>query len=849
VIVPLVDDICAFLGRALRRLRSAQDSPAPPRRSAGLRSLPAAARAFVVSIIVLAVIAAAAFIPREVPDLRLFIPLLLGSVIASSMKLKLPVGTGSSNLSISYTFDFATLLLLGTGPASVVAACSALAQSRIATSKHNPTFRVFFNMAALVLTVQAAGATFTFAGGQTGTFDLLALARPLVAAALAYYLANSVIVATAVALSSGDVPWKVWHTNFLWTAPSYFVGAGAAAAGIAFLRTEHGWFVPLLAAPVYLTFRSYRMYLDRIRYEKQHNEEVLRLLDAARRSEQRYALAAAGSNDGLWDWDIPNDALYCSDRWKLMFGLSPETAVATCDDWFEYVIEDDRAGLRKALDLHLGGESPHFEHEYRVRHVNGEVKSVLCRGIAVRDETGRPIRMAGSQTDITEWRRVQETLAKAARHDPLTGLPNRMLFGELLQREMARTNRMPERRYAVLFIDLDGFKLVNDSLGHLVGDHFLIAIAQRLQSRLRPGDSLARLGGDEFAVLVADISGSDDVTIVAERMQKALADPFEVQGHEIYASASIGIVLADDQYRSVSDLLRDADTAMYRSKAAGRGGYELFDPTMHASAMNRLTLETDLRRAVERNEFVVFFQPIVELITSEVCGFEALVRWRRPSGELASPAEFIAVAEETGLIVPMTSFVLREAARQVASWQAMFGRPNLYVSVNISPKLFARSDLVEQVAAAMEESGITPGTLCLELTESVLMKHSETVNQNFERLRQLHVPLYLDDFGTGYSSLSYLQKFPVDALKLDRSFVARFGTEEDSSIATVIATLARELGIGLIAEGVETELQAEQLLALECPHAQGALFSRPLAGPEVEKLLWEVGASGLAAAS
>ena len=846
--VPLVHTVRECLGRVLRPLRSAEDRAAVPQ-PAGIRALPIPARIFVVSVIVGAAASGVAHLSRELPDLRLFIPLLLGSVIASSMKLKLPVGAGSSNLSISYTFDFATLLLFGTGPASVVAACSALAQSRIATSKHNPTYRVLFNMAALVLTVQAAGTTFTFVGGRAGMVDLLELAKPLVAAALAYYLANSTIVATVVALSSGDAPWKVWHTNFLWTAPSYFVGAGAAAAGIALLHTEHGWFVPLLGAPVYLTFRSYRMYLDRIRYEKQHNEEVLRLLDAARQSEQRYALAAAGSNDGLWDWDIPNDTLYCSDRWKLMFGLSPDTSVSTFQEWLNYVVDEDRAGLRKALDLHLGGESPHFEHEYRVRDVNGDLKSVLCRGIAVRDETGRPVRMAGSQTDITEWRRVQETLAKAARHDPLTGLPNRTLFGELLQREMARTTRMPERRYAVLFIDLDGFKLVNDSLGHLIGDHFLIAIAQRLQSRLRPGDSLARLGGDEFAVLVADISGSDDVTIVAERMQKALADPFEVQGHEIYASASIGIVLADDQYKSVSDLLRDADTAMYRSKAAGRGGYELFDPTMHASAMNRLTLETDLRRAVERSEFVVFFQPIVELITSEVCGFEALVRWKRPSGELASPAEFIAVAEETGLIVPMTTFVLREAARQIAAWQTMFGRPNMYVSVNISPKLFARPDLVEQVASAVQQSGITPGTLCLELTESVLMKHSETVNRNFERLRALHVPLYLDDFGTGYSSLSYLQKFPVDALKLDRSFVARFGTEEDSSIATVIATLARELGIGLIAEGVETELQAEQLLALECPHAQGTLFSRPLAGPEVEKLLWEVGASGLAAAS
>jgi diguanylate cyclase (GGDEF)-like protein/PAS domain S-box-containing protein len=824
--------------------------PAESQKSATLKALPAPARVFVVSVIALAGILVVVDAPRTIPDLRVFILLLLGSCIASGMKLKLPLGTSSSNLSISYTFDFATLLLLGTAPATFVAGFSAYAQTRFLAAKRNPTFRVLFNISALIVTVQAAGATFTFLGGHSGNeFDLIQIGKPLVATALVYYLANSVLVATAVALATKQKPWSVWHSNFLWTAPSYFVGAGAAAGCIVMFRGQHGWLVPLAAAPVYLTFRSYRVYLDRISSEKRHNEEVLRLLDAARQSEQRYALAAAGSNDGLWDWDIPKDALYCSERWKLMFGLSAETKITTFHEWLEYVLDDDRAGLRKALETHLAGETPHFEHEYRVRHVNGEVRSVLCRGIAVRDESGRPVRMAGSQTDITEWRRVQETLAKAARHDPLTGLPNRMLFGELLQREMGRASRTPNRRYAVLFIDLDGFKLVNDSLGHLVGDQFLVAIAQRLQSRLRPVDALARLGGDEFAVLVCDINGSDDVTVVAERMQEALAEPFDIQGHEIYASASIGIVLGGDQYKSVSDLLRDADTAMYRSKSAGRGGYEMFDPAMHASAMNRLTLETELRRAVERDEFVVFFQPIVELLTSEVCGFEALVRWQRPGGSLAMPVEFIGVAEETGLIVPMTSYVLREAARQVAAWQKLFDRPNLYVSVNISSKLFARPDLIEEVEQAMTQSGIVPGTLCLEITESVLMKHSETVNRNFERLRQMRVPLYMDDFGTGYSSLSYLQKFPVDALKLDRSFVARLGTEDDCPIANVIATLARELGIGLIAEGVETEVQAEQLVALECPHAQGTLFSEPLAGAEVEKLLWEAGSRGLAAAS
>jgi predicted signal transduction protein with EAL and GGDEF domain len=363
-----------------------------------------------------------------------------------------------------------------------------------------------------------------------------------------------------------------------------------------------------------------------------------------------------------------------------------------------------------------------------------------------------------------------------------------------------------------------------------------MGIAQRLQSRLRAGDALARLGGDEFAVLITDINGADDVRVITQRMQDALAEPFDIQGNEIYASASIGIVLGSQQYRSVADLLRDADTAMYRSKAAGRGGYEMFDPAMHASAMNRLTLETELRRAVERDEFLVTYQPIVELLSSEICGFEALVRWARPGGAIAMPAQFISVAEETGLIAPITSFVLKEACEQVAAWQKTFGRP-LYVSVNISSKLFARPEFTDEVETAILNSGMERGTLCLEITESVLLKHSEVVDRNFERLRQMEVPLYLDDFGTGYSSLSYLQRYPVDALKLDRSFVARLDTEEACPIANVVVTLARELGTGLIAEGVETVAQADRLLALDCPHAQGLLYSEPLPARGIEALL------------
>ena len=817
-------------------------------RNSGFMQMPAAGRIFVVGVILAATVAMIADRPRQMPNLAVFLSLLVASSLASGLKLRLPLGTSASNLSISYTFDFAALILLGTGPATIVAGFSAWTQSQFTANRRNPAYRIAFNIAALVLTVQAAGLTFESLGGQPGSFDVLATSRPLVATALVYYLVNTGLVGIAVALATRQRIWSVWNANFLWTAPSYFVGAGAAAGAISIWQGAHGWLLPLAAAPVYLTFRSYRVYVDRIASEKHHNAEAVRLLDAARRSEQRYALAAAGSNDGLWDWDVPADALYCSERWKLMIGLSPETSVANFDQWLKFVHDEDRSGLRAALDAHLAGQSPHFEHEYRVRHVTGDIRWVLCRGIAVRDELGRPIRMAGSQTDVTEWRRVQDTLARAARHDPLTGFPNRLLFGELLQHEIAQGTRSATPTYAVLFIDLDGFKLVNDSLGHLVGDDFLKGIARRLHAKLRPGDVLARLGGDEFAVLITNLGESDDVRVITERLLSALlTEPFNIQGNEIYASASMGIVFGGEQYKSCDDLLRDADTAMYRAKAAGRGTYEMFDPGMHASAMNRLTLETELRRAVERNEFVVYYQPIVALRSSKICGFEALVRWERPDGEVSMPAEFIGVAEETGLIVPMTYLVLRQACRQLAAWQEMLGE-DLYVSVNISSKLFTRPDFIDEIEAAMAASGLSPGSLKLEITESVFMKHSDIVDKNFDRLRAIPIALYLDDFGTGYSSLGYLQRYPVDALKLDQSFVARMATS-DCPIANVIVTLARELGIGLIAEGVETRTQSMQLLALHCPHAQGTLFSTPLPADEAEALLWRSSVRRLAAAS
>jgi diguanylate cyclase (GGDEF)-like protein/PAS domain S-box-containing protein len=836
-------------------LRSHEPAKGDASRATSLEHLPISASVFVIAVVAIACVVVIKEGPRQITHPTHFVALLAASVLASSLRLRLPLGTSASNLSISYSVDFAALLLIGREMTMLVAGVSAGAQSIFGTSRRNPAFRILFNAAALILTVQAAGVTFAYFGGHPGDLDLSSVAKPLVASALAYYLVNTCIVATAVGLAARQPVWHVWQTNFLWTAPSYFVGAGAAVAGVGLWQTSQWWLLPLAGAPVYLTFRSYRMYVDRIASEKRHKEEVLRLhgdtvaaLEAARRSEERYALAAAGSNDGLWDWDIPANSLYCSDRWKLLVGLEANADVSTHEQWLNYTHEEDRAGLVEALRAHLDNERAHFEHEYRVRQACGEIRWVLCRGIAVRDDAGRPVRMAGSLTDITEQRRIRDSLSQAARHDPLTDLPNRTLFGELLQRAIAQGARSSSHQYAVLFIDLDGFKLVNDSLGHIIGDRFLIAIAQRLQSQLRPGDSLARLGGDEFAVLAENFSTPEDVCAIAERLLGALAEPFRIADHELFGSASVGVVVGGAQYRAVDAVLRDADIAMYRAKADGRGGYELFDPDMHATALKRLTLETELRRAVERKEFSVFYQPIVELSTSKIIGLEALLRWKRPDGHIDSPAEFMAIAEETGLIVPLTSHVLVEACYQVSAWQQMFGRP-LHLSINVPSKLFTRASFVDEVETVLASSGLLPHSLQLEITETVLLTHSDVVDRNFERLHQIGVAVHLDDFGTGYSSLSYLQRYPVDALKLDRSFVARMGTHENDVVGGAIVKLARELGMGIIAEGVETVAHAEQLAALNCPHAQGYLFSEPLTASAVVPMLAKQWAPTLANAS
>lgn len=567
--------------------------------------------------------------------------------------------------------------------------------------------------------------------------------------------------------------------------------------------------------------------------EREQAEQSLRA------SEERYMLAARGANDGLWDWNLASSEVYYSPRWQQIFGYADGGIGTSPEEWMKRVHPDDRESLSSALEAHICGGTEHFEYEHRVQHANGDYLWVLARGLAIRDATGKALRMAGSFTDITDRKHAETQALHDALHDGLTGLPNRVLFTDRLQRLLARAERLAAHPFAVLFLDLDRFKTLNDSLGHAIGDQLLVATSERLRSCLRGQDTVARLGGDEFSILLEEVEDFSTVNMVVERIQQEFTRPFMLNGHEIYASASIGIALSNKNYCEAVEPLRDADTAMYRAKAAGRGGYAVFDEAMHTHALTLHETENDLRRAIERGELCVFYQPVINLADGNVIGFEALVRWRHPMRGLISPAEFIPIAEETGLIAALDSFVLQEASAQLARWQSEPGTiaPE-WISVNLSARGFAQRALADEIRQLLEATSLKPQQIRLEITESVLMADADLALRVLTELHGLGIRLSIDDFGTGYSSLGYLHRFPIHTLKIDRSFVGGAASGlSNLSITSTVITLAHSLGLEVIAEGIETAEQRAQLIALHCRYGQGFLFARPLPAAEAGALL------------
>ncbi len=562
--------------------------------------------------------------------------------------------------------------------------------------------------------------------------------------------------------------------------------------------------------------------------------ERKRTADALSESEERFALAVEGANDGIWDWNLATGHVYYSARFINIIGANGEAFGTSIEAWLAQILERDREAFQAALDEHLAGTTRYFEAEHRVGS-GDEARWILARGIAVRDEEGRPARLAGSITDISRRKSAEAQLLHDAMHDALTKLPNRALFMDHLDLSLRRFLRDDNKLFATLFFDLDRFKHINDSLGHAIGDQLLVEIGGRLKNCLRPGDTLARLGGDEFAILLNDIAGPTDAIYVAERVREQLEGAIQLEGHAVYTSASIGIAVSDLRYQRPEDILRDADLAMYRAKSEGNARYALFDTNMHEQALAQHRLETDLRRALERSEFVVYYQPIVAMDNGRVSGFEALLRWQQLDRGLVNPESFIDVAEETGLIIPIGWWVLEEACRKLSEWQRLFpADPPLSVSVNVSGRLFVTDDLTTRLAELLGRYQLADGSLRLEITENVVMDHGELAMSALHGLRELGVQLHIDDFGTGYSSLSYLQRFQYDSLKIDRSFVRSMSEKVDSSaIVEAIVNLGNTLGMRVIAEGVETPEQVNRLRAMRCPEAQGFWFSRPMAEADV----------------
>ena len=545
-----------------------------------------------------------------------------------------------------------------------------------------------------------------------------------------------------------------------------------------------------------------------------------------REREERLSLAVEASLDVVWDWDLRKNQLHLSPAWRNLLALEAPL-LGLPADWLERVHPEDTAPLRAAIASHLEGRTPAFDHEHRVRHGGGEWRWLHARGAAQRDAAGTALRIAGLMSDVTRHRSMVERMAHDARHDALTGLPNRTLFLDLLRHSFYRTRRHEDYRFAVLFIDIDHFKMVNDAFGHEAGDQLLQQITRRLESCLRQGDTLARHGGDEFTMWLDDVRGSADAMRVADRVHEGMREPFEVGGGQrVHSSASIGIAVGSSLYQKAEEVLRDADVAMYRAKALGKARTAVYQRDTGEGSLAHVQLETDLRSAILRNELLIHYMPIVDVQTGKVRGLEALARWQHPRLGLVQPAKFLGMAIETGLIVSIDQWVLQNASHQLHDWRRdIASAAKLSLSVNFSQKLLEQSDLGAQIERVLHEWKLAPGDLNLDINEGTLPPDNGT--DMFIELHRRGLKLHMDDFGTGQSWLRHLYKAEVDTVKLDRSFIAG-SADRDRQVLGRIVSIARDLGKTVIAEGVETKEQAQLVREVGCAYAQGFFFSPPL---------------------
>jgi diguanylate cyclase (GGDEF)-like protein/PAS domain S-box-containing protein len=553
---------------------------------------------------------------------------------------------------------------------------------------------------------------------------------------------------------------------------------------------------------------------------------------------ERRALALTGAGDMIWDWDVSADKVFTSPETEQALGLKRGTLEGPAAHWLEVLHPLDRDRFRAALDGVLEQRRGRLVQDFRLRTPDGHYLWFTLKARPVVGSDGEVVRLVGTLTDVTDFKTAEERLLHDAVHDNLTGLPNRQLYLDRLEAVLAFAKADPAVKPTVLVIDLDRFKQVNDSVGMAVGDSILLTLARRLGRLLKPQDTLARLAGDQFSLILMSEKEPARIIAFAETLRKALRAPITFNEREIFLTASVGIALADGQPHRNEEVLKDAELAMYHAKRIGGDRIEVFKPAMRARKTDRLTLESDLRRAIEREEITILYQPIIRLEDRSVAGFEALARWDHPKMGRMSPSEFISIAEEIGLIVDLGLFMLERTARQLGIWQrAVRGRAPLFASVNVSSRQLLRHDLIHDLRTVLARSGLVRGTLKLELTESLVMENPELAAQMLHRMKELGAGLALDDFGTGHSSLSYLQRFPFDTIKIDQSFVRTTSKGKRPVILRSIISLAHDLGMEVVAEGAETDSDAVELYQLGCEYAQGYVFGEPMSAEQARALI------------
>ncbi|MBL4934433.1 EAL domain-containing protein [Clostridium sp. YIM B02515] len=565
-------------------------------------------------------------------------------------------------------------------------------------------------------------------------------------------------------------------------------------------------------------------------FDLQNKEEQLRI------SDERYRLALDGARDAIWDWDIKRNKAFTSSRWREMLGYTEEDLRVDHLTWKELIHSDDKERAFKAQKDHLDGKTPFYTSEYRLRMKNGEYKWVMVRGKALRDEEGNPIRIAGSQTDITERKNFEEKINFMAYYDSLTGLNNRAMLEMRLNKSL-HESKQNNLRGAVLFLDLDNFKSVNDTHGHSAGDEILKGVAAILKTFENDNIVISRFGGDEFVIMIHNIQSNEQVTNLAKDIVKSVNKCWLVQGREFYSTVSVGIVFYDSKNCDTQSILSNADCAMYSVKKSGKDNYNVFTMEMNSKLKGRIEIENYLRHALEYNELSLHYQPQIDQKTKEIIGVEALIRWNHPTKGLIPPNDFIPIAEETGLIVSIGDWVLREACRQNKLWQDM-GYHKVCISVNLSANQLKQPGLVEKIRDVLIETELEPKWLCLEITESIAISDIEFAVKMLTDLKEIGISIALDDFGTGFSSLSYLRRLPINTIKIDKSFVDEINENTyAAAITEAIIVMSHKMNMNVIAEGVETKMQHEFLLNENCDMAQGYLFSRPLPAGSVESVM------------